>query len=443
MCGLLAFSTALSAQTLPLPTLPEEPATVDPADPGDPTDPADPDQASDVGLVEPVAVTQERPRAWEYGLGVGAGWDSNVEFRVPDGPSSWAVSPRADLARVFWGRQGQLRIEGAGNWVHYPELNYPELEDASTYDATFRMVGSHRSSVNTTWRADGSYSLGYSDSSPILVEQGVLLPLVKTRTLAAALGVIRKLGPRTSFSLDGRLYRTVFDQNSTEAPGLSNGQSVRGTAGLERTLGQRDTMGLVYSLESTLGRTLPDAADREGSYYLSQYGSLQWTHLFSARSGFLLEGGASYTPGTEAAGLAQPVSFYGGVSYRRQVKSSSVTLFARREVSPAFGLGFSRLEDRFGLSTAIPVAREWTLRLSGTSVRPETPSGTDFTYATLEEAFVTLGRRIGRIFEISTEARYRRRGSTSTIPTVDEFRAGVFLSLLSPTGRSTAPAVVR
>ena len=125
------------------------------------------------------------------------------------------------------------------------------------------------------------------------------------------------------------------------------------------------------------------------------------------------------------------------------MKSSSVTLFARREVSPAFGLGFSRLEDRFGLSATIPVARAWTLRLAGIHVRPETPSGTDFTYATPEEAFVTLGRRIGRIFEISTEARYRRRGSTSTVPAVDGFRAGVFLSLLSPTGRSTAPAVGR
>jgi hypothetical protein len=34
-------------------------------------------------------------------------------------------------------------------------------------------------------------------------------------------------------------------------------------------------------------------------------------------------------------------SFYGGASYSREVGLSSVVLFARREVVPAFGLGVS------------------------------------------------------------------------------------------------------
>jgi hypothetical protein len=431
MWGLLALATALSAQTLPLPALPVEPATVDPVDPADP---ADPGQAPDVGLDAPGASTQERPRAWEYGVGVGAGWDSNVAFLVPDGPSSWVVSPRGDLARVFWGRQGQLRIGGTGSW-----FGNLELENSNTYDVTFNMAGSHRSSVTTTWRADGSYSLGYSDSSFVLAAQGVLLPLVKTRTLAGALGVTRKVGVKTSFRLDGRIYRTVFDQDATEVSALADGQSIRGTAALEQMLGQRDTTALEYSFESTLGQAPPGAAE-ERPYYLTHYGSLLWTRILSPWSGILLEAGGSYTPAAEEAGLGQRGSFYGGASYSRQVKRSSITLFARREVTPAFGLGVSRLENRFGVSATIPVAHAWTLRLTGHHVKPETPEGAPSTFATPDEAFVTLGRRIGRVFEISTEARYRRRGSTSTSPAVAAFRAGVFLTLLSPRGKTSAPA---
>jgi hypothetical protein len=369
---------------------------------------------------------------------VGAGWDSNIDFQVPDGPSSWTVSPRGNLSRVFWGAKGQLLIGGTGDWV-----GYPDQEDLSTYSVTFSVDGSYRSSRTTTWRANGIYGLGYSDSSFVLAAQGVLLPLVKTRTLAGALGVTRKVGLKTSFRLDGRIYRTVFDQDAAEVSALADGQSIRGTAALERMRGQRDTVALEYSLESSLGQALPGAVGDERPHHLTHYGSLQWTHILSPTSGFLLEAGGSYTPDAEEAGLGQQASFYGGASYSREVKSSSLTVFARREVTPAFGLGFSRLESRFGLSATIAMGSAWTLRLNGHHVQPETPEGAPATYATPDEAFVTLGRRIGRALEISTEARYRRRGSTSTFPAIDEFRAGVYLSLLSPTGSSTAPAVGR
>jgi hypothetical protein len=426
---LLALSSGLSAQTQPMPALPQEPPA---------GDPASPDRATAAGLDALGAARQERPQPWEYGLGVGAGWDSNIDFQVPDGPSSWAVSPRGNLAHVFWGPQGQLRLGGTGNWI-----GYPNEKDLSQYDVNVGLDGSYRSSPDTTWRANGSYEVGNNGLSFILVEQGVLLPRAKTHTLAGGLGVTRKLGLRTSFRLDGRVYRTVFDENDAEALGLVNGQSIRGTAGLERRLGQRDTAAVQYALEGTLGRQPTDAVDGGESYYLTHYGSLQWTHILSPRSGLLLEAGGSYTPNAAQAGLGQQENFYGGASYSRQVKRSSIVLFARREVTPAFGLGVSRLENRFGLSATIPMGRAWTLQLAGIHVMPETPAGAQFTYATPDEASVSLGRRIGRLFEISAESRYRRRTATSTFPAIEGFQAGVFLSLVGPTGRAAAPAVRR
>ena len=422
----LVLSTALSAQTLPVPALPrEEPL---------PIGPGAPDHGSASGAGATGAPAETRPRPWEYGIGLGAGWDSNIDFLVPDGPSETVLSPRGNLARVFWGPKGRLRLGGTGTW-----LGYPDQKSLNRYYADVSLDGSYSSSLNTTWRASASYGLGYSDSSPILADQGVLLPLVKTRTLAGSLGVSRKLGTRTSLRLDGRIYRTEFDEEEGDSLGLVDGQSVRGTAGLDRRLGLRDTMALEYSLESALGREAPDAlAGGTGGYYLTHYGSLQWSRLLSPRHGLLLEAGASYTPEAAQAGLERRESFFGGATYNRRVKQSNVTLFARREVTPAFGLGVSRLENRFGLSATIPMGRAWTLRIIGTHTIPETPEGAAFTYGTPDEAFVALERRLGRHFQMSSEARYRRRSASGTLPEIEGFQAGLFLSLVSP-GTGSVP----
>lgn len=420
--GLLALSTALGAQTLPLPTIPREPSP----DAGATTPGVGP-------ATSPSAVAgPTRPRPWEYGLGSGVAYDSNIEFRVPDGPSSVAALPRGSFARVFWSPQGQLRVGGSGYWI-----GYRDQKELNRYDARGSIDGTYRSSLNTTWRANASYDYGYSDSSQVLTDQGVLLPVMKTRTAAGGLGVTWNLGPRTSLRLDGRIYRTEFDQQGTDAVGLVDGQSLRGTAGLERRLGPRDTMAIEYSLESSLGRQQPGAVENDGGqYYLTHFGSLQWSHLLSPRSGFLLEAGASYTPDATQAGLERRESFYGGASYNRQVKRSSVTLFARREVTPAFGLGVSRIENRFGLNATIPMGRSWTLQVAGTHVEPETPEDAAFTYGTPDEASVVLACRLGRYFEISSEGRYRRRGATSASPAIEGYQAGLFLSLVSPGGSS-------
>jgi len=329
--------------------------------------------------------------------------------------SSWV--PRANFA---WG--------GAGSWLGYPHQN-----GLSRYYGDVSLDGSYRSSLNTTWRASASYGLGYSDSSQILADQGVLLPLAKTQTLSGTFGVTRNLGPRASLRLDGRVYRTEFDQGGGDAVGLVDGQSLRGTAGLGHTFGARDTVALEYSLENVLGRELSVTATRGSElYYLTHYGSLQWSHLLSPRHGFLLEAGASYTPEALQVGLGRSEGFFGGVSYHRRVGPSNLTFFARREVTPAFGLGVSRLDNRFGLSASIPMGRAWTFQVAGTHVMPETPAGAEFTYSTPDEAFVALGRRLGRHFEISSEARYRRRGASGTLPELQGFHAGLFVSLVSP-----------
>ena len=112
LVGPLILASGLSAQTLPVPTLPPEPPSETGLTPQTGTEAAVPETPT--------------PRPWEYGLGIGLGYDSNIDFRVPDGPSSWAISPRGNLARVFRSPKGQLRLGGTGNWIGYPEQKEPQ-----------------------------------------------------------------------------------------------------------------------------------------------------------------------------------------------------------------------------------------------------------------------------------------------------------------------------
>lgn len=403
--ALTLLSSAASAQTLPVPSLP-------------PT--GDQSTMDDAGaaILDTAVATRRPPRGWEYALGVGGGWDSNIDVLVPDGPSSYAVVPKGGLARVISGSRGELRLTGAGRWT-----GYPDEPERSRYYGDLALDGTYRSSASTIWTTSGSYSLGYSDASRVLWDQGVLLPLARTRSAVAALGVTHRVG-RGSLRVDGIYRRTEFDAGT-----LVDGNSARGTLAAERPLGQRGTLGLSYSLEDVL------ADNVAGRSYLTHFGSLQWSRVFShGRAGLLLEAGGSYTPDAARAALERRQSFFGGLSLSRQVKRSNVIVFVRREVTPAFGLGVSRFELRAGVTSIVPLGRAWELRLDGSHVQPETPAGTAQPYPSSDEWYASLGRRLGGAVEISAETRYRRRGLAGSVLPVEAFQAILNLTLLSPGG---------
>jgi hypothetical protein len=418
LVGTVVFATTLSAQTQPVPNLPppEPPPDAASATPGD--------EDSGAGG----SGSGGRPQ-WHYDLGVGAGYDSNINYRVSEGPSSWAITPRGSLSRTFTGQRGDFGLSLSSRY-----LGYPEQKDLNRYYANVGLLGTHRPSLSTTWRFGATYGYGYSDSAPILTDQGVLLPLVQTQTGTGRLGWARTLGLRTSLRIDARYYHTHFNQEDAAALRLVDGQSLRGTIGLEHGVGLRDGLSVLYSLETARSRSPQLAATNERFYYLTHYGTLQWNHVLSPKSGLMLDAGASYTPESEQAGLARRFSFYGGASYSFQTRRSSFAALARREVAPAFGLGVSRVVNRFGLNGTFSLGRAWTLHLSGTYVLPENPGGTLNTYGNRSDGFVALGRRLGQHFEISGEARYRHREGTAGFPDIDGYQAGLFVSVFGPRG---------
>jgi hypothetical protein len=424
LIGVALLSTAAAAQTAPFPALPPEPppapanspdAGAGPPDiaPGEDPDANQPLEASDLRALN-------RPRPWEYSLGAGVGWNSNVNFdsQTDLAGSSAALSPVGSLMRIFWGPKADLRAGAVAAFVWYPN------QEIKRHYINLELDGNYRSSPGTSWSIDGTFDVGNSDASRLLTDQGLLLPQVETRTFTSQLSLTQRLGTHSALYVSGRFYNLEF----VDAPLYQPGRSLRGTIGVDRRLSGGDTASFQYSLEDVL-------ADAAGRTYFTHFASLQWSHLFSPRSGILLEGGSSYTPDAVLAGLETEATFFGGVSYSRRVRQSDIRLYLRREVVPAFGFGVSRAETRAELSGAVPLGKNWRLTLLAHHVQPSVPETSSFGQAPTDQAMLSLGRRMHGKLEISANVRYRRRGPSEGVLPTHEFVGGVFLTLMTPSAK--------
>lgn len=420
------LSTTVAAQTAPFPQLPPELPPELPAVPagspdagsrppdsasGEPTGATQAGDASDLGVTS-------RPRPWEYSLGTGVGWNSNVNFdyRADLDGDSVVLSPLGSLSRIFWGPKADLRTGVAASYVWYPS------QDTKRYYVNLDLDGRYRSSPGTTWSVNGTFDVGNSDASRLLADQGLLLPQVETRTITGLISLQQKLGNRSALYVTGRIYHLEF----VDAVLYKPGRSLRATIGLDRRVSRSDTASLQYSLEDVL-------ADAAGRSYLTHFASLQWSHLISPRSAVLLEGGASHTPDAVLAGLESQATFFGGASYNRRVKQSDIRLYLRREVVPAFGFGISRAETRGEVNATVPLGKIWRVALLAQRVQPSAPDGaSSFGTASTDQFQLSLGRRMRGKLELSANVRYRRRGATDVTLLTQEFVAGVFLTLQTP-----------
>jgi Putative beta-barrel porin 2 len=408
----LGPAVAAHAQTQPLPPLPPQPL---------PTPSPSPMPPGKEGVaarpVPPPVPTPVQPSLWDYEIGVGALWQQNVEF-VPDGTSDWQFVPRLRLSRRVWRPLAETRIT-----ADVAGFVYQQQKNLNRADGSVGLDGNYQLSRHVKWRIGGGYTYGHADTSSVLTDQGVLLPLTRADTITGSTGLAWQTGERTTFSLDGRYYRVQF-----EDPAYVDSQSLRGSADLSRRLGPRAALALVYSFEQTDDRVKRD----------THYGSLRYTTTIGRASGLLLEGGISYTADATSLELPDPWNYFGGVSFNHALGRSSLAVFYRYEVLPAFGLGGVRAGNRVGLNATLPFGRAAELGLRA-SYFDEASTGA-FQAERSTEAGATLGFHLASFLRLSFEGDYRRRRTTTaTSPSdVDDVRAGAFLSIV-PRSRGQEP----
>ena len=401
-----------------MPPLPPEPAPE--PEPGPPVKgprgaPSPPDEAPP---------RRARPRPWEYALGAGVGWDSNIDFVVPDGPSGTAVVPRGGLARVFWGPRGQLRATGAGHWT-----GYPGQDELHRYYADFGLDGDYHASPGTEWRANASYGFGYSDSSRILVEQGVLLPAGEDAVLHRARSALT--------AADGGAARPCASTGATTAPSstrrtLIDGDSARGTIGLERQLEPAE-----HGRDRVRARRRAVGPERPVLPHALRLPAVD-AHPLPAqrpppRGRRQLH--ARRRPRRPRAG--------GELLRRGQLQSAGETLEPHALPPPR---GHPRFRDRReppgasgGAARDHPDGAAWELALSATHVRPDVTASGEPVYGSSDDAFASSAAA----WAGGSRSRARRgiagAAPPARFPEIEAFQAGLFLTLLSPGGRAVLP----
>ena len=408
--GLLAVAPA-NAQTSP-PTVLPQPGELPPL-----SDPF----ARQIPSIPPAIVTPQdplqpraadappevaRPQTWSYFMGLGFGWDENIDASLLSGPSSWGTFLTGSVSYLRYRTNNQIRLSASGSGTAYRDFNVYNRPDASA-------------SVDGHWRfsrsVDGSLSAGYryghTDNSEWLSRQGLLYGLSAMQTYDGSASLVWRLASRTSLRLDARGVRADF-----QSEGLSASDSARASMGLLREIGKRDSLGLDSAWERTM---VPEKRD-------SLYLSLHWRHTLSPRTAMLLEGGTSRTTGAPPSELASDLNFFGGASLSRKIGGKSTIEAAyRREVEPAFGIGGVRLVDRWTLAWSATLGQSWFVGLGATySNEPQPTSEGAFSSG---DGRASLGRRLGRRFNLSAAGRYRRSENTG-LALREAYRVGGYLS---------------
>jgi hypothetical protein len=414
MCLALVFAASpvgVLAQTQPIPRIPP-PVEAPPSGQG----------------AAPVPEGPGLARAWDYSLGVGPGWESDVGLRLADGRSDFAGVFNGALSRTIKNPLGEVHFSAHGFGYLYSEQTlYSNLNGYLDFE------GRRRLSQRTTGTLDLSFGAAESQNTSILIDQGTLLPPTRTISYSGTAAVAFQATERTVLRGSAEANRVDFP----DSPLLQTSNSLRMSADLDRRLGMRDTVSFEYSAQ--LANSLQQAsASPSAAAWWTHYGSSQWVRQVSPRMSFLLEAGASYTPNGLEAGLQSQWQFFGGASLSRQVGRSSLTAYYRREVIPVFGVGGLRLADRVGVNASVPLGQRWSTSLDGTYAGAA-KQGPEEGRQSATDVYASVAARLSRRFWLSTRGNYLRRSPTGDFAALNDFRVAILLVLTSP---GSTPAAV-
>lgn len=385
--GMLAgLPAAASGQTQPMPSLPSE--------------------------LEP---EQPARSFWDYSLGLGESWLSNL---TPGGPYDFATIGRGRLEgnRVRPGRELRLAAEGEGRaYALNPPLN--RIDWRLGFDGQFRL------SRRTAGALALGFDYGHSDTSTVLVDQVIYVPLTRTRGYSAVADLRHRVNPGLTLRAAARAYRMDFPESNL----FSDSTSLRFTGGVNRAFGPRNTVGLEYSAGLTEQAALSDLL---GGSLWTHYQSLQWSHTLSPRAAFLVEGGVSYSPSFGEGGLQRSWDYFGGVSASRKLRRASLGAFYRREVLPAFGVRVAHLANRVGCSLDVPIGLAYVLDLRAFYGREVQQGPQAYDPQSVADASFKLVRAFGRRLRGALEGRYRHQSAPGFLVSSDDYRAALIFTVV-------------
>jgi hypothetical protein len=252
-------------------------------------------------------------------------------------------------------------------------------------------------------RISGGLTAAHSDSDASLIGEGILLPLDRTRSADAAVGLTWRTAARTSLVFDGTWLRTDFQSDS-----YLDTTYWTGAVSLAHRVAPRDEL----SLNGVYRETRDDLTTRRGPTLTAGYAHTFGPALATSSLRLRLDAGAgreenlaNAPTGTNSSGW----DFYGAALLTGQFRRSSVSLGYRHGRRPQIGLGISEVSDTVNLDLTIGAAR-WLDLLARGAVSfysdPDLPTRQD------ADVYLGAASRLSRRLRLILGYRFRVRDTS-------------------------------
>lgn len=321
----------------PAPT-PQEPAATPPDQRVPPAEP---------GAPGPTDIRGERPGGWQPLIVLEGVYEQNVGFSTPPGPNDTLGSIQASLSRWRRTPRGDVRLtlEGAG-------FAYNELSNRNRVDGGGALEIRSRLTHRMQGGLKGRFKYAHSDTESSLIENAVLLPLVRTISYGLDGNLSWRLGDRTTWILDAGWRRIDFDSDT-----LLDTQTWTAGTSLARRLSEGESLSLHAMLvrieDSTSTRNDPSA-------------SLALSSQLSRRVSLDLSAGAGSTQTvTEFGPQPREWSAQAAASLTVSVRNGQLSLRYEHGLRPTTGLGITELTDLVGVRAVLPIGRKLELLARG------------------------------------------------------------------------------
>jgi hypothetical protein len=388
----------------PPPVVEPEPAPTPEPDRTSPPAPQSPSPPDPEPAIRPTS-------GWEPLLVVEGVYERNVGFTALDGPDAYLGSLKVSLARWQRTPRGSVRLEVVGSG-----FAYREPVDETRSDAGASAEISRRLSSRVNLSLSGSYDYGHTDNERALIESGVLLPVVRTRSGSAAGDLSWRLAEQTTLSLSGTWRRVDFDSDLF----LDTAQWTGGAA-LSHRLSRREEV----ALRAQVLRTEDDLGTR-----YNPSASLDYTYRFARDFRVTLGTGVGWNENVDSVDVEAPegrwdVLISGGLQGR--LRRAFLSVRYRRGLQPAVGLGRTDLTDSIDLNALVPVGRRLELLATGVLALRTEASGEERRTRSAD-VFTGVALRLARKLRFVAGYRFRVRDSPLETEAVRNNRASLSLA---------------
>jgi hypothetical protein len=387
--GLLALPSVAAAQTPP----------------ADPDEPAAPGAPAAAGAAAGGTTYDVVPR-WTLRLGVLESWDSAPLDVGSELATHFIGRLRAGLTHARGGRRAQWMLAG----------NVSTLFDQATfsldrlaYDATLQ--GTAQAGTRARLILADTLHTDYSDRSPLLIEEGTVLPLVLTRENSARFSADYRLSQRTSLTAELRHDLVGFDSD-----GLVDRSTGTANAHLRRQVGRAQELSLDYMFQ---------VRDAEGTRGTAQRFAGGWSATgHGGRQTIALSGGLERFERLDGDGALN--SPWGSVDLALRRPRGTFSLAYEHAVVASYEDVSDRVADTVSLAFSTTLARRLTGTL-GTSLSRRRDPETDGPAEDMARASAGVSLLTQSGLELSARYAFESRRRAEIIPWSSRHRVEVDL----------------